>query len=441
MNNRTLIKEIQEKNIGESVILAGWCHKIRNLGKIVFLILRDRTGLIQCVIEDKKLIKIVKDIQVETVLKINGTIQESINKDKKEIHVKTIEIISKVTDQIPVEINKEELNANFETIIDYRPITLRHKKQKAIFKIQSGILQGFRDSMKKQGFLEFKSPVLMACPSESGASVFEVKYYDQKAYLAQSPQIYKQIMVGVYERVFTISPVFRAEKHNTSRHIMEITQMDAEMGFIEDYDEILQVAEQIVRDIIELLQKEYKEELAICKVTLPQIPIKRFPKIKVKEAFKIIENRINKSSQRDELDLDPEDEIEISKWANEIYNSDFVWILNFKKDKNFYTQNNPDDPEESLSFDLLSRGLELLSGTFRINNYHELVENMKKHGITLKYYRQYLDAFKYGMPKEGGFSFGLERMTQKFLNLSNIREATLFPTDLDRIAGDRYYKN
>lgn len=438
MQSRLLIKDIFQNEIDDIVTLAGWVHKIRNLGKIAFVILRDASGIIQCVIEKPELLKQIKNIQVESVIKITGKVTESIAKNQiKEIHVSKLEIISSVKDQIPIEINKDELQAHLDTIIDHRPITLRHLKQKAIFKIQAGILQGFRNSLIQQGFVEFKSPILMACPSESGSSVFEVNYYDRKAYLAQSPQIYKQIMVGVYERVFTVSPVFRAEKHNTSRHIMEITQMDAEVGFVNDYDEILQVAEKIVRDIIDYLNNNYSAELEICKANLPKLPVGRFPKLKVKEVFKILEEKIGKSSKRSELDLDPDDEREICKLVEEEHNSDFVWILNFKKDKNFYTRNNPEDPDESLSFDLLCRGLELLSGTFRINNYHELVENMKKHNITLKYYEQYLEAFRYGMPQEGGFSFGLERMTQKFLNLSNIREATLFPTDLDRIAGQR----
>ena len=440
MVQRMKASEIGEKHIGAYVTVSGWLHRLRDIGKIQFLIIRDVSGTIQCVAEDKKILNMLKGLQVESVLKIGGIVQQSkSNKQRYEILVKDLEIISAVKEQVPVEINNPDIKANLETIIDHRSITLRHPRQSAIFKIQAGILQGFRKSMEEQGFTEFRSPVLMAAASETGASVFEVKYYDGKAYLAQSPQIYKQIMVGVYERVYTITPVFRAEKHNTSRHIMEITQMDGEMGFIDDYDEILQVVENVVRAIISHLQANFSNELSICNATLPMLPKEgeRFPKLKVVEALSIIEDLKGKSSNRECLDLDPEDERIMSEWAKEQYNSDFVWILNFKKDKNFYTQNDPNNENESISFDLECRGLELLSGTLRINNYLELIESMKRHGISLENYRHYLEAFKYGMPKEGGFSFGLERFTQQVLQLSNIREATLFPSDLDRIGGQR----
>lgn len=438
MKNRTLISELKDK-INEEVSIAGWMHRVRNLGKVAFLILRDRTGIVQCVLEPNE-IEIIKNLQVESVLKVTGKVVQTPKKDSLEIQTISIEIISPVKEMIPVEINKDDIDAHMETIIDHRPVTIRHPKQKAIFKVQANILNSFRNAMIDEGFTEFRSPVLMSAPSESGASVFEVKYYDKKAYLAQSPQVYKQIMVGAFERVFTVTPVFRAEKHNTTRHLMEITQMDGEMGFIEDYDEVLQVIERVVRKILKNIAEKNKAELDLWQATLPKLPEGRFPKVKVKEALKIIEERTGKSSKRSELDLDPEDEREIAAWALEKYNSDFLWLLNFKKDKNFYTRNNPEDGDESLSFDLECRGLEWLSGTHRINDYEKLLENMKKQGLSLEHYEHYLEAFKYGIPSEAGFSLGLERMTQQIFELKNIREATLFPSDLDRLAGQRLSK-
>jgi len=435
MKNRTLINELKNK-INEEVTIAGWMHRIRNLGKVAFLLLRDRTGMVQCVLNPNE-IEMIKDLQVESVLKITGKVVETPKGDSVEIQATAIEIVSPVKEMIPVEINKDEIDAHMETIIDHRPVTIRHPKQQALFKVQAGILNAFRNAMVDEGFTEFRSPVLMSAPSESGASVFEVKYYGDKAFLAQSPQVYKQIMVGAFERAFTVTPVFRAEKHNTTRHLMEITQMDGEMGFIENYDEVLEVIESVVRKILESIGEKNKTELDLWQATLPKLPEGRFPKVKVKEALKIIEERTGRSSNREELDLDPEDEREIAKWALEKYNSDFLWLLNFKKDKNFYTWNNPEDNDESLSFDLECRGLEWLSGTHRIHDYEKLLENMKKQGLSLEHYEHYLEAFKYGIPSEAGFSLGLERMTQQIFELKNIREATLFPSDLDRIAGQR----
>lgn len=435
MKNRILIKKLPEY-IGKEVVIAGWMHRFRNLGKIAFLILRDRSGMIQCVLDQNE-IEVVKNLQVESVLKVIGKVVKTQRDESVEVQASKVEVISPVKELIPIEINKNELNAHMETVIDHRPITLRHPKQQALFKVQAGIMQGFRNAMIEEGFTEFRSPVLMGAPSETGASVFEVKYYENKAFLAQSPQIYKQIMVGVFERVFTITPVFRAEKHNTTRHLMEITQMDGEIGFIDDYDEVLEIIEKVVRKILNYLRENYSDELALWNAELPTLPEGRFPKVKVKQALEIIEKRTGKSAKREELDLDPEDEREIAKWAKETYNSDFLWLLNFKKDKNFYTWNNPEDPDESLSFDLECRGLEWLSGTHRIHNYEKLLENMKTHGLTIDHYAHYLEAFKYGIPSEAGFSLGLERMTQQIFQLKNIREATLFPSDLDRIAGQR----
>ncbi len=432
---RTLISETKTQ-IGEKVFLKTWLHTSRILGKLAFLIVRDRSGVIQIVIEEKEEIDKVKNLQAGSVLYITGIASEGESKEMPvEIKAEEIKVEVEVTGRLPVDITKEEMNADLDTTLDYRPLILRHPKQQAIFRVQAGVLAAFGNSMRNQGFTEFRNPVLIGSPSESGATVFKVNYFDGDAFMAQSPQIYKQIMVGVFERAFTISPVFRAEKHNTSRHIMELTQMDGEMGFIETYDEVLEVVEQVVRDMLLYLEQNNQNDLSLWKAEMPKLPQGKFPKLKVKEALKIIEERTGKSSQREELDLDPEDEREISKWALEEHNSDFLWLLNFKANKNFYTWDNPEDAEESLSFDLECRGLEWLSGTHRIHKYELLLERLRKQGLKEEHYEHYLQAFKYGMPSEGGFSLGLERITKQILQLENVREATLFPSDLKRIAG------
>ncbi len=430
---RILSKQCKKK-IGEKVLVKGWMNQLRELGKINFLILRDRKGYIQIVIEDQKELKKIKDMQVGTVLEITGKVQKSGQTDLGiEIIEPKITIITPVKYIPPVEYNKEDIFANFDTILDYRPITIRNRKLQAVFKVQATILKAFRESLRKQDFIEFRNPVLMEAASESGADVFEVKYFNKKAYLCQSPQIYKQIMIGAFERVFTITPVFRAEKHHTSRHLTELTHMDAEMAFVNDYHQVFKVCEKVVNDVFGAIKKENEKELELNKAELPEIPKDGIPEIKIKEVLKIIEKKTGKTSKR-KLDLDPEDEREICKIIKEEYGSDLVWVTHFYKDKNFYTWNDKDNTDESLSYDLLCRGIEWLSGTVRIEKYDKLVENMKKLNLKEEKYKGYLQAFKYGMPPEAGFSFGLERMTQKIFNFKNVREATLFPRDVERLS-------
>lgn len=424
--------------VNQKIKLQGWLHNFRDIGKIAFLILRDRGGVIQTVVENKDLINKLSVLQIGAVLTVYGEVKE--NKGKFEIINPEIDVDVEIKKAAPVDISKETINADIDTLLDHRPVVLRHQKYAAIFKVQAKILEVFANTMRELGFTEFRNPLLIGSPSESGASVFEVNYFDGNAYLAQSPQIYKQIMVGVFERAFTVSTVFRAEKHNTSRHIMELTQMDGEMGFIESYDEVLDVVETVVRRIITTIDSDFKNELQMWGATVPKLPEGNFPRLKVKEALKIIEERTGRSAQREELDLDPEDEREICRYILEKYNSDFMWLLNFKKDKNFYTWNNPEDADESLSFDLECRGLEWLSGTHRIHKYDKLKERLLNQGLKEEHYEHYLQAFEFGMPSEAGFSFGLERLTQQIFGFSNIREATLFPTDLKRIAGAKRHQ-
>lgn len=431
---RTLSSEAKAK-VGEKVLVKGWLHNVRDIGKILFLVIRDRGGFLQIVVDNKDEINKLKHLQSGSILYIEGEVKATdATEQGVEIIDPKISVEVEVKDVPPVNYYKKSLDVNVDTELDYRPLVIRNPKKAAIFKVQAGILKAFADSMRSQGFTEFRSPVLMGVPSESGASVFEVGYFEGKAYLAQSPQIYKQIMVGAFERVFTIATVFRAEKHNTSRHLMEITQMDGEMGFIESYDEVLDVIEKVIRDIFDYLKNNHSEELKLWEIELPKLPDGKFPKIKVKEALRKIEELTGKSAKREELDLDPEDERTIGKWALEEYGSDFLWLLNFKKNKNFYTWNNKEDEEESLSYDLECKGLEWLSGTHRIHDYEILLERLKEQGLSEEFYEQYLMAFKYGIPSEAGFSFGLERMTKQIFNLDNIREATLFPSDLNRVA-------
>lgn len=432
---RSISSELSQL-VGKEVRIDGWLHNFREMGKLGFLILRDRGGLVQVVVNNKDALDELSTLQPGSVIRVLGMVKKT---ESTEIGVEIIdpkvEVLVPIKEVPPVTYNKKSIDVNVDTELDFRPLVLRNIKKQAIFKVQAVILQKFAESLRSQGFTEFKSPVLMSAPSESGASVFEVNYFEGKAFLAQSPQIYKQIMVTAFERAFCVGPAFRAEKHNTTRHIMEVTQMDAEMGFIDDYDEAMEVAENVIKDIVSSVATQFKDVFALYGVDVPKVPTERFPKIKVREGLELIEKRLKKSAKREELDLDPEDERELCKWALEEHKSDFLWVVNFKHNKNFYTWDDPKFPDESLSFDLEFRGLEILSGTHRINDYNELYKRFKLQGLTDAYYEHYLQAFKFGMPSEAGFSFGLERLTMKLFNLQNIREATLFPSDLKRIAG------
>ena len=431
---RTLTADCLLK-VGETVIVKGWLHNIRNLGKIAFLVLRDRKGYIQVVITDKKQLEKFDGKYVGTVFSATGKVAEAKQTELGvEIQDANIEIISPVITPPPVEYNKDEISAQLPTILDNRPITIRNKKIQTVFKVQATILDAFQESMRDQEFIEFKSPSLLETSSEGGADVFEVKYFDKKAFLAQSPQLYKQIMVGAFERVFTIGTVYRAEKHHTTRHLTELTQMDGEMAFVSDYHEIMEVCENVIRHIIKRVLKDNAKDLEIWDLPEILIPEGHFPEIKVRQGLEILEKRLKKSAKRAELDFDPEDEKELGKWVKDEHKSDFLWVTHFKKDKNFYTWNDPESRDESLSFDLHFRGIELLSGTVRIENYEKLLENIKRFGLKEEYFKGYLQAFQFGMPPEGGFSFGLERITMKIFDLDNVREATLFPRDVERLA-------
>ncbi|MBN2015849.1 aspartate--tRNA(Asn) ligase [Candidatus Dojkabacteria bacterium] len=430
---RTLSIDCKKKK-GERVLVKGWMDQLRRLGKINFLVLRDRGGYIQVVVEDQKELDKVKQLQIGTVLYIEAQVQEAKQTDLGvELVNPEISVVSSVEHVPPVEYNKDDINASLPTILDYRPLTIRNKKIQGVFKVQATILKAFRESLRSQDFIEFRNPVLIGSASESGADVFEVKYFDRKAYLCQSPQLYKQIMIGGFERAFCITPVFRAEKHHTNRHLTELTHMDGEIAFVEDYHNVLKVCEKVARDVISAVEKENSAELKLWNVSVPKLPKGQIPEITIKEALEIIEKKTGKTSKR-KLDLEPEDEREICEWAQKEHGSDLLWVTHFYKDKNFYTWNDPNDPETSLSYDLLCRGIEWLSGTVRIEKYEKLVANMKKQGLSEKDYDGYLQAFKYGMPPEAGFSFGLERMTMKIFNFKNIREATLFPRDVERLA-------
>ncbi|URZ02995.1 aspartate--tRNA(Asn) ligase [Clostridium felsineum] len=421
---RCLVSEAY-KNLESVVKLQGWIHKVRKLGRIAFVLLRDRTGIIQCVVDTKKFD--IKDLKLESVVEIKGIVKQ--NKEKFEIQVGDIKIISKALDESPIELNKEDMELNIDTLIDNRVISMRNKKVSSIFKIETEIAHGFSEFLVKKDFTEIYTPKIVSEGAEGGTELFKVKYFDMDAYLAQSPQFYKQMMVSAgYERVFEIGHVYRAESHDTKRHLNEYISMDLEMGFIEDEMDLIKLEIQLLNYIFENLKKRCSESIEVLKVDIPTV--ENVPIMALSEAISILREKYNKTELTE--DIDHEGEELIGKFVKEKYNSDFVFLTHYSKEKRpMYTM--PCKEKLTHSFDLIFRGMEITTGGQRINNYNMLKQNMIDKGLNPESFKNYLDIFKLGMPPHGGLAIGLERITMKLLNLDNIREAAFFVRDKKRI--------
>lgn len=421
------------KCIGQKVKVFGWVNSRRDHGKIVFLDLRDRSGILQVVCSAN----LAEKIKEEFVLEIEGEIRErpkeminpKLATGQIELKAEKIKVLAK-SQKLPFDL--KDLKLSLPKLLDFRLLTLRNEKIKSIFTVQREIISSFRKKCQKLGFFEFEAPTIVASATEGGAELFQIDYYGKKAFLAQSPQLYKQILVSVFERVFTVCKAFRAEPSITTRHLSEYISLDCEMGFIESWEDLIETCEEIVKGIFEDVEKNCKKELENWRVKCPKITI-QIPRLKLREAQEIIFERTRKDKRKNP-DLDPEDEIEICNFAKEKYNSELIFITHFPTSKRpFYTFPDPKDPEYTLSFDLLFRGLEIITGGQRINDYKMLLKNMRKFGLNPRNFKYYLQPFKYGMPPEGGFAIGVERLTKQILGLENIREASLFPRDMQRI--------
>ncbi|WP_373898137.1 aspartate--tRNA(Asn) ligase [Haloimpatiens sp. FM7315] len=424
---RTLIKNL-EMNLGNEVCVKGWVHRIRKLSKVTFLVLRDRTGLIQCVLDNNNF---QIEVKLESVICILGRVVESNNKIRKvELQGSSIQIISEVKEELPIEINTKEINANLDTILDHRVLSLRQEKINAIFSVQGIIAEGFREFLLKKDFTEIYTPKIVSEGAEGGTAIFKLKYFNKDVFLAQSPQFYKQMMVGAgYERVFEIAHVYRAEEHNTNRHLNEYVSMDLEIGFIKDEEEIVELETKILSHIMNKLKLESKDLILNLDIKLPNIK-ENIPRISFTKAIDILEKEYGKKCN--EGDLDPESEKLICKYAEEKLGSEFLFIMDYpRKKRPMYTM--PKGKDFTHSFDLLFRGLEITTGGQRIHDYNMLKENMIYKGLNPEDFKTYMDTFRYGMPPHGGLAIGLERLTMKILGLSNVREASLFPRDRTRI--------
>lgn len=429
---RTLILDCI-KNEGKEVEICGWVQSRRDHGKILFLDLLDRSGTMQVVIGGGA----GKDLNLQDVVKIIGTVNKRpehlINKNiptgEIEVYSEKVEVLSKA-EELPFDMGGKDLPLQLPTLLDFRSLTLRHPKVKSIFKVQSSILENFRKTAKELDCTEIVVPTIVASATEGGAEVFKIDYFEHKAYLSQSPQLYKQMLVPVFERVFTVAKAYRAEPSVTTRHLTESTQMDMEIGFVE-FEELLDILEDVAVKVLKNSEEECADILSDFNVE--KIAFGKVPRLTLREAQEIILKEFGRDNKK-EKDLTPQDEQDICKWAKEKHGSDFVTITHFPTTaKPFYTKPDPKNPEYSLSYDLLFRGVEVLSGSQRINDYAQLMESIKSRGMNPDNFQMYLMAFKYGCPPEGGFSFGLERLTMHILNLGNVRESSLFPRDMERV--------
>lgn len=435
MQGRTLVKDLGGK-LGEQVIVAGWLHNLRDMKNFGFAIVRDRTGLAQVVLEAAHLEQL-KGLQLETVIKVTGVVKEKKSKDPnaKEVEVQAIalEILSPVVDAPPVEISKPDLDLNLDTLIDNRVVSLRHPKQRAIFRVQAALVRGYREYMNRQSFTEIFFPVLAGAASEGGAEFFKVDYYGREATLTQSAQLYKQITMGVYEGVYGLSYSFRAEKFATSRHLTEFNQLEFEMGFVEDMEEVMAHAEGSIREMLATVERECADELKLLGVTLPPLG-ERFPRLKLQDALQAYKDEAG-IDETSEPDLSPAAEKWISTvWAPKHHDSGFVIVTDYPTSKRpFYALRDPQDPTNTITFDLVGFGSEIISGGMRVNRYDDQVQALKDKGLDPAQFEDYLMMHKYGIPPEGGFGMGLQRLTQNILGLGNVKEATIFPRDVQRL--------
>ncbi len=425
-----------EKYENEIVTVKGTIHNIRMMSDFAFVILRTARETVQCVYAEAfSDYRMSEDVKEECAAKITGKVVAGETKDgskRYELQIHNIELLSHPADIPPVVITKKQVNCDLSTKLDYRPVTLRNPKERAIFKLQEGIQRGFREFLTKEGFTEIHSPKINFAGAEGGTNVFKLDYFGKQVYLAQSPQLYKQAMVAVYERVFEIAPVFRAEHHDTSRHLNEYISMDFEMGFIESFEDIMNVETGALKYIMELLKTEYANEVELLHIEIPEI--KEIPVLKFMDAKEILMKTF-KYKPSDMKDFDPEEEQLLGKYAKKQFNSDFIFITHYpSKKRPFYTMDDPEDPEYTLSFDLLFRGLEITSGGQRVHDYNEQVEKMRKLGMNPEEFATYLMLHKYGAPPHGGLGIGLERLTMHLLGAKNVREATMFPRDINRVS-------
>ncbi len=405
-------------HVGEQVCVKGWLHSVRRLGAVGFAVVRDGWGLIQAVLVEERMAAL-DGVLAESVVELVGTV---VAEPQLELHGVIVRVISAVDELPPVQLGKKQLTMPLAGLLEHAVVANRHPTRRAVFRLAAAAMRGFRKALDARGFTEIQSPKLVQTATEGGSNTFRVAYFDRSAYLAQSPQLYKQIMVGVFERVYEVGPVFRAEPHDTARHINQYTSLDVELGFIESHADVMALLVEVLRVIFAELAT-CEAELALLGARIPEVPA-QVPALHFTEA-----------QPNGEPDLSPEDERRVGAWAQREHGSELVFVTGYPMAKRpFYTHPDPERPASSRSFDLLFRGTELITGGQRLHRHGDYLAALAARGMSREPIEAYLTAFANGMPPHGGFAIGLERLLMQLLGLPNIRLAVLFPRDLTRLA-------
>ena len=425
MRRTTTWPQLPQATPGEPVRLQGWVHRRRELAAVSFLVVRDRTGLAQVVVKDGAELP-----PEETPVEVVGT--ATANEQAPggiEVTAPTITALGDPADTPPVELWRPTLDTGLPTLLDEAATTWRHPRRRAVWELAAASLHGFRSTLDATGFTEVHSPKLVESATESGANVFEVDYFGRPAYLAQSPQFYKQVLVGVFERVYEVGPVFRAEPHDTVRHLAEYVSLDVELGFIEDHVEVIDCLRDVVAGMVAAIHQRAGHAVELLGIDVPHVPGAAARSLHFREALEIA------GAPEDEPDLAPAHERALGEWAKAEHGSDFVVVHGYPTaHRAFYSHPDPDDPHWSRSFDLIFRGLELVSGAQRLHRYDDYVRTLEERGYPYAPYASYVEAFRRGIPPHGGFAIGLERWVARLTGATNIREVTLFPRDLHRLS-------
>lgn len=415
--------------VGNQVTIKGWVHRIKLLKSVAFVIVKDKSGLVQCVCDLNA--PELDGLTHESVVAIEGTVAAGKNDyNAFEIHVSTMTLLNAPARPLPIQVNGKTMDVQLDTLLNNRVLALRHPQERAIFRIQSTIANAFRSFLQNNAFTEIFTPKLVKEGAEGGSNLFEIEYFEKKAYLTQSPQFYKQMMViSGMERVFEVAPVFRAEQHSTRRHLNQYVSLDLEMAFIEDFHELMTLETALLKSILLEVETKHAEDLELLGVTCPKIP-NVIPEMKLCEAIELLKTEYGKVEL--DGDLDPEGERLIGEHIFKTTGSEFVFLTHYPREKRpMYTM--PSGETETEGFDLLFRGLEITTGGLRIHNYDALIDGFKYKGLLPENYESYLEAFKYGAPPHGGLAIGLERLTAQLLGYENVRRTTLFPRDAQRL--------
>lgn len=418
--------------VGQSVAIHGFVYKIREMSGFAFVLLRTKRTLLQCVYDEALAQFPLHALKENMSVVLTGEVVcDARSRTGAELRLLRFEALSTPPEEPPVVINQKEVAVSLETLLDYRPVTLRNAKERAIFQLQAGLCRAIRAFLDKNSFTEIHSPKLVFSGAEGGANIFALDYFGKQAYLTQSPQFYKQMMVGVFERVYEIAPVFRAEKHDTSRHINEYTSVDLEMGFIESFYDICRMETAMLREVFDYLREHYAEEIALLKADIPHVA--DIPAIRFDAAKELISKTFRRAIT-DWEDFEPEEERLLCEWVKKETGSDFVFVTHYRSSKRpFYAMDSEGAPEVTESFDLLFRGMEITTGGQRIHDYEAQVRKMRERGMDVSQFESFLMAHRCGLPPHGGLGLGLERLTARLLNMKNVRYATLFPRDLHRL--------